>query len=262
MSVIKVIALNTFKENIRNRVLYVIIAIALLLVGFAVLLGEWSVFNKEYVIKSFSLSVLSISGLLLSIFIGVGLVQKEIQKKTVYTILTKPVHRASFIIGKYVGLIYIALCHITILSTAIAIVLWTSGGQFSLDLCFGVFLKGVEMALIIAMALFFSTIASPALSSFFTFGLYIAGHVLPEVIEQIAFTKKVGSESYSPVFESVIHFFQAVLPNLSMFDKSSEIVHSLPLNFGSVLVTGLYGVVYIFIFLSASIWWFNKKEFV
>ena len=96
-----IIALNTFRESVRNKVLYNIVFLAIALAFFSIILGEWSVFDRSYVIKSTTLSIMSLSGLLISVFVGISLVQKEIQGRTVLTLLSKPISRGVFLVGKY-----------------------------------------------------------------------------------------------------------------------------------------------------------------
>ena len=113
---IGIIALNTFRESIRDKILYNIGFLAIALTLFSIVLGEWSVFDRAYVIKSTTLSVMSLSGLLISIFVGISLVQKEIQRRTVLTLLSKPISRASFIVGKYFGLLAVVAVHLMLLT--------------------------------------------------------------------------------------------------------------------------------------------------
>ena len=113
---IAIIAHNTFRESIRDKILYNIVFLAIALTLFSIVLGEWSVFDRAYVIKSTTLSVMSLSGLLISIFVGISLVQKEIQRRTVLTLLSKPISRVTFIVGKYFGLLAVVAVHLTLLT--------------------------------------------------------------------------------------------------------------------------------------------------
>ncbi|MGL1900859.1 MAG: ABC transporter permease [Fibrobacterales bacterium] len=260
--VINTIAKNTFREHIRNRVLYVIGAIALFLIGFAHVLGDWAIFNRVYVVTSFTLSVMSLSGLLISIFIGVGLVHTELEKHTLYTIVTKPVSRTQFLLGKYIGLLYIIACHLTVLSMAFIIAVLLSGGAITVEHLWVLVLKGSEMALVIAIALFFSTFSSTALSAFFTFSLYVAGQTLPSVLEQIAFTKKIGSAHYSEVQDSIAHLLHAIVPDFTLFNRSHELIHAIPLSFCDVSTAFCYGLLYSILLLAGAAFWFHRKEFI
>ena len=111
---IAIIAHNTFRESIRDKILYNIVFLAIALTLFSIVLGEWSVFDRAYVIKSTTLSVMSLSGLLISIFVGISLVQKEIQRRTVLTLLSKPISRVTLIVGKYFGLLAVVAVHLAI----------------------------------------------------------------------------------------------------------------------------------------------------
>ena len=111
-----IIALNTFRESVRNKVLYNIVFLAIALAFFSIILGEWSVFDRSYVIKSTTLSIMSLSGLLISVFVGISLVQKEIQGRTVLTLLSKPISRGVFLVGKYLGLLAVIAIHLALLT--------------------------------------------------------------------------------------------------------------------------------------------------
>src|ERR1700677_3768495 len=100
-----VVAINTFREAVRDRVLYNLIFFALMMIGASILVGEISIGIERLVIVNLGLSAISIIGLVMSIFIGVGLVSKEIEKRTLYSLLSKPIRRSEFLVGKYGGLL-------------------------------------------------------------------------------------------------------------------------------------------------------------
>ena len=105
MGRIVTIALGAFKESVRERVLYNLIVFAFLMIGAAILLGSISVGVEQIILVNLGLAAISVFGLLIAIFIGIGLVSKEIDRRTIYNILSKPVTRAEFILGKYAGLL-------------------------------------------------------------------------------------------------------------------------------------------------------------
>ena len=174
---IGIIALNTFRESIRDKILYNIGFLAIALTLFSIVLGEWSVFDRAYVIKSTTLSVTSLSGLLISIFMGISLVQKEIQRRTVLTLLSKPISRASFIVGKYFGLLAVVAVHLMLLTAIYYVMLFLTGSAPTLSLLTAIYLIFCEMAVVIAVALLFSSFSSTVLSALFTLGVYFAGHL-------------------------------------------------------------------------------------
>ena len=253
---IGIIALNTFRESVRNKVLYNIVFLAIALAFFSILLGEWSVFDRAHVIKSTTLSIMSISGLLISVFVGISLVQKEIQGRTVLTLLSKPISRAVFIVGKYLGLLGVIAVYYVILAL--------TGSNPTLSLLNAVYLIFWEMAIVVAVALLFSTFSSPVLSALFTIGIYMAGRLSNELMEQVNFVRRVGEieGGQGVVLEKVASVIHAVFPGLYRFDISAYVVHNVALPTHYIFWNSLYALGYIGVFLAIASWWFSRRDFV
>lgn len=261
---IGIIALNTFRESVRNKILYNIVFLAVALAFFSILLGEWSVFDRSYVIKSTTLSIMSLSGLLISVFVGISLVQKEIQGRTVLTLLSKPIGRSVFIIGKYLGLLAVIAVHLALLSAVYYIILLCTHSGPTLSLLTAVYLIFCEMALVVAVALLFSTFSSPVLSALFTIGIYVAGRLSNELIEQVRFVRRMGEVdgTQSAVLEKAAEIIHAVFPGLYRFDVSAYVVHGVALPSCYVLWNSLYALGYVAVFLAIASWWFGRRDFV
>src|SRR6266568_7707 len=148
-----VVALNTFREAVRDRVLYNLVFFALLMMVAAIAVGQISIGIEQIVIVSLGLSAISVIGLLISVFLGVALVSKEMDKRTLYALLAKPVRRWEFLLGKFGGLV---------LTLAVNFIL-------------------LKLALIVALALLFSCFTTPLLAILFTTGLYIVGLYVQEL---------------------------------------------------------------------------------
>ena len=221
---IGIIALNTFRESIRDKILYNIGFLAIALTLFSIVLGEWSVFDRAYVIKSTTLSVMSLSGLLISIFVGISLVQKEIQRRTVLTLLSKPISRASFIVGKYFGL----------------------------------------LAVVIAVALLFSSFSSTVLSALFTLGVYFAGHLSDQLLEQVRFATRMGelNGTSSMLFQKAAEVIHAIFPGLYRYNVTTYVVHGVALPDMYVFWNSVYALGYIGVFLAIASWWFSRRDFL
>lgn len=261
---IGIIALNTFRESARNKVLYNIVFLAVALAFFSILLGEWSVFDRSYVIKSTTLSIMSLSGLLISVFVGISLVQKEIQGRTVLTLLSKPISRAVFIVGKYLGLLAVIAVHLALLTVVYYVILALTHSNPTLSLLLAVYMVFCEMAIVIAVALLFSTFSSPVLSALFTIGVYAAGRLSGELMEQVHFVRRMGEVNGSGgVFlEKVAEVVHAVFPGLYRFDISAYVVHGVALPDFYVFWNSLYALGYIGVFLAVASWWFSRRDFV
>jgi ABC-type transport system involved in multi-copper enzyme maturation permease subunit len=258
------IAQNTFRESIRDKILYNIIFLAVGLVAFTIILGEWSVFDRAHVIKTTTLTIMSFSGLLISVFIGISLVQKEIQKRTVLTLLSKPIYRIEFIVGKYFGLLAVITVNLALLTGIFYLILWATHSSPSLDLLQAVYLIFCEMAIVIAVALLFSSFSSPVLSALFTLGIYIAGHLSDQLLEQVRFVQRMGEiqGAESAVLERAAAIIHAVFPGLYRYNVSGYVVYQIPLPDHYLLWNSLYALGYIGIFLVVASWWFSRRDFL
>src|SRR6266487_2939247 len=173
------IATNTFREAVRDRVLYNLIAFALLMTGAAVLVGQISIDIEKLVVINLGLTAISLFGIVIAIFIGIGLVSKEIEKKTLYTVLAaRPVRRREFMAGKFLGLVMTLTVNALLMSVGFfAAVLYVSHGlgRGDLPLVTAIYFILLEFVLITALALLFSTFSTPVFSSIFAFAIFAIG---------------------------------------------------------------------------------------
>ncbi|MCQ2090531.1 MAG: ABC transporter permease [Fibrobacter sp.] len=261
---IGIIALNTFRESIRDKILYNIVFLAIALTLFSIVLGEWSVFDRSYVIKSTTLSVMSLSGLLISIFVGISLVQKEIQRRTVLTLLSKPISRAAFIVGKYLGLLAVVAVHLAILTCIFYLMLTVINADPTFSLLTAVYLIFCEMAVIIAVALLFSSFSSTVLSALFTLGIYFAGHLSNQLLEQVRFASRMGemNATSTALFEKAAVVIHAVFPGLYRFNVTNYVVHGVVLPDMYLFWNTIYALGYVGVFLAIASWWFSRRDFL
>jgi ABC-type transport system involved in multi-copper enzyme maturation permease subunit len=261
-----IIASNTFRESVRDKILYNIVFVAVALSIFSIVLGEWSVFDRAHVIKAITLSLMSLSGLLISVFVGISLVQKEIQGRTVLTLLSKPLHRAEFIIGKYLGLLGVMGTHLTLLTGVFFVILWGTGSQPEFLLLKAVYLIFWEMAIVIAVAMLFSSFSTPVLSSLFTLGVYAAGHLTDQLLAQVRFVKQVVAsevvQQNSQLMEFMAVWAHRLLPGLYRYNISQQVIHHLPIPELYFFWSTLYAIGYVGILLSVASWWFGRRDFL
>ena len=173
-----VVAVNTFREAVRDRVLYNLVFFALVMIGAAILVGQISIGIERLVIVNLGLSAISIFGLVMAVFIGVGLVSKEMEKRTLYSLLAKPVRRWEFLVGKYAGLLLTLAVNTSFMTLGLAAALFYVGRPFVQSdgsILIAVYFILLELALVTALALFFSCFSSPMLSTLFTLGIYVTG---------------------------------------------------------------------------------------
>jgi ABC-type transport system involved in multi-copper enzyme maturation permease subunit len=253
MRAIYEIALNTFKETIRNHVVYMVLLFVVVLIVLSVSFGDWSVFARIQVIEDFGLATMSMSGLLVAVFIGVGMLSKEISSKTVYHVITKPVTRNQFILGKFAGLLTVLVLNYAVMSVFFMGTLILFGAHIGWALFSAVVCIGAEMAVIISAALFFSTFTSSMLAALFSIAFYCAGH-LNDLIS-INFV----SQSWS-LFLVILKILYYLLPNLEHFNIRNHVVYqsALPTEYTFLAVT--YGCLYVILFLTCSCIIFRKKD--
>ncbi len=256
-SKIAVIALNTFRESVRDRVLYNLILFVLLLVCASVFISELSINQETKFIATLGLSSMLVFGALIAIFIGVGLVYKEIDKRTIYNLLSKPVHRHEFIVGKYFGLCMTLLVNTAVmtLGTELALVYVNQGlVPLQLSVLSAAYLIYLELALLVAVALMFSTFSTPMLAALYTFAVYVIGHFSADL-------KLAAELSESTVVRGVLTVLYYVVPNLSNFGFITEASHGQVVPLRMAVSATVYAIVYISILLSASVLIFQRRNF-
>lgn len=266
MKSILTVAWNAYRESVRDKILYNLALFAVGLILFSILLGEWSVFARENVIKDFTLSVMSLFGLLMAVFVGIQLIQKELQRKTVLTLLAKPLPRWHFIVGKYLGLLVVLAINLAGMTLCFFFVLLYVGTAPDKSLLLAIYLIFVEMAVITAVALLFSAFSTPMLSALFTLGVYIAGHLSGDILNHLAFVQKYGDRlpggSASIGMEKIARAVYFLIPNLENFNISARVVYHLPLGPHYALFTTLHGLCFIAAYLLIACLWFNKRDFI
>ena len=256
-SKIAVIALNTFRESVRDRVLYNLILFVLLLVCASVFISELSINQETKFIATLGLSSMLVFGALIAIFIGVGLVYKEIDKRTIYNLLSKPVHRHEFIIGKYFGLCMTLLVNSAVmtLGTELALVYVNHGlVPLQLSVLSAAYLIYLELALLVAVALMFSTFSTPMLAALYTFAVYVIGHFSADL-------KLAAELSESVVVRGLLTVLYYIVPNLSNFGFITEASHGQVVPLRMAVSATVYAIVYISILLSASVLIFQRRNF-
>ncbi len=267
MRAVAAVAVNVFKESVRDRVPYNLVLFATLLIGSSYLLGQLTAGQDVKIIKDLGLAATSVFGLFIAIFIGIGLVSKEVEKRSIYALLAKPVSRPQFIAGKYAGLVLTLAVNVSVMTVALYAVLaymnWTTPPQVRAAwgtpaadpaLLKAIALIFLELMLITAIALFFSTFSSPILSAALTFGLYIAGQFNADLRN---FDRIVESQTAARLARGVYH----VVPDLSAFDIKTEVVHGLAVAPGYFASTALYGAAYIAALLLAATFIFSRRDF-
>jgi Cu-processing system permease protein len=186
MGVIGVIAVNAFRESLRDKILYNLVLFAGLLIGLSVVLADLSITEHHKVIADMGLAAINLIGVIIAMFVGISLVNKEIERRTIYTIMARPISRSCFIIGKYFGLALTLLVNMSVMLAVFLFTLWLYHVPIEPSLFQAVQLMFVEILVVTAIALFFSTFTSSTLSAIFTLGLYVIGHLTADLRAMVA----------------------------------------------------------------------------
>jgi ABC-type transport system involved in multi-copper enzyme maturation permease subunit len=251
------IARNTFREAVRDRVLYNLVLFVLLLTAAAIFVGELSGGQERKIIVDLGLSAMLLFGVFIAIFVGVGLVYKEIERRTVYAIFSKPIGRGEFLIGKYLGLCLTLLVNVLIMGAGVSLALvYVSRGwdPLAFSIWPAILLIYVELMILTGVALLFSSFSSPALSALLTFFVFIIGHFSADLR---TLANSMGSGVARLLFAALYY----LLPNLANLSFITPAAHGqLPLP-SQVAVVILYSLVYIVIILAAATMIFSRRNF-
>ena len=255
MRLILSIAKNTFREAVRDRVLYNLVFFVLLIVACAILLGDLTDGQEARTIVNIGLNAMLLFGTFIAIFVGVGLVSKEIEKRTVYAIFSKPVGRGQFIVGKYLGLCLTLLVNTMVMGVGVTLALLAvHGGVLVAPIWGAIGLIFFELAIITAVAIVFSSFSSPSLSALLTFLIFIIGHLSSSLRD---FATALGSRFASFVFDAIYY----ILPNLSVFSFRTEAANGLMQPTSVFLAAAGYAIAYAAVLLAISIAIFRTRNF-
>ena len=256
MKRVGIVALNTFREAVRDRVLYSLVFFGLLMMAAAVLVGQISIGIEDTVIVTLGLSAISMIGLLIAVFIGVALVSKEMDKCTLYALLAKPVRRWEFLLGKFGGLVLTLAVNTGAMALGLLVVMLYV--KHSLQRSDAVVLVAVyfillKLALVVALALLFSCFTTPLLAILFTVGLYIVGLYVQEL-------RDLPFEVMSPAMSSFTKWLSYLLPNFENFNVMAMAAHGRAVPGAFILQNTLYAVVYCVIVLTAAAAVFSRRN--
>ena len=256
MNRVAVVAWNTFREAVRDRVLYNLVFFALIMMTAAVLVGQISIGIEQIVIVSLGLSAISFIGLLMAIFIGVGLVSKEMDKRTLYALLAKPVRRWEFVAGKFAGLVLTLILNTAAMAVGLFLALLYvkhSLERSDTAVLVGVYFIVLKLALVVALALLFSCATTPLLSTLYTAGLYIAGQYIQQM-------RTLRTDLMNPALAKFMRWISYVLPNFDNFDVVGAAAHGRALPAALIWQNTLYAALYCLIVLLAAAAVFSRRN--
>ncbi len=249
------IGFNTFREAVRDRVLYNLVFFALLLVGFTPLFGKISIGVERIVLVNFGLTAISLFGVVIAIFIGTGLVSKEIDKKTLYTVLSRPVRRWEFIIGKYFGLAGTLVVNTFFMAIGFFIALLYVTHAFTRgdgQLLTALYFIGLELLMVTSIAMLFSTFSSPLFSAVFSFSMFVIGSFVEDLRGFANITE--GSTRWIALAISYL------VPNFGAMNVVAQVAQQQPVGGMLIASNSLYAFLYSAAALSAAILIFEQRD--
>jgi ABC-type transport system involved in multi-copper enzyme maturation permease subunit len=249
------IASNTFREAVRDRVLYNLIAFALLLSGAAILVGQISIEIERLVVVNLGLTAVSLFGVVIAIFIGIGLVSKEIERRTLYTVLSRPVRRWEFIVGKFFGLAGTLVVNTFFMAIGVFAALFYVAHKFSgadASIFIALYFIILEFLIICSLSLLFSSFSSPLLSAVFAFSLFVIGSFADDLRGFAYLTH--GTTRWIATGAAYL------VPNFSTLNVISAVAHEQSIGSQLVLQNTLYALFYTAMALSGAVLIFERRN--
>lgn len=249
------ITLNTFREAVRDRVLYNLIVFVLILLASAPLFSQISIDIERLMLVNLGLSAISLFGVVIAIFIGTGLVSKEIEKKTLYTILSRPVRRWEFILGKYFGLVLTLVTNTAFMTVGFfaALFLYTRPlTRSDAGLLVAIYFIVLEFLIVTALTLLFSSFSSPIFSALFSFALFVIGTFSEDLRNFAAMAHGVSKWGAS--------LAAWVVPNFASLNVISQVAHKQPVGGSVVLFNTAYALLYSAAVTAGAVLIFDRRN--
>ena len=247
------IATHTVREAIRNKLLYTLLFFSVLVIAAAVVIASLSYVEGHRIIQDIGLASIRLFSLGIAVFVGVGLIHGEVERRTIYTILSKPVSRGDFLLGKFLGLLLTVWLQLGLMAIAFGAVSLGSGAPLSGGHALALLLIAGELIVLVALATFFSSFTTPMLSALFTLGIWAAGQLSRDLLA-------LAKQGDDPSLVAVARVLYRVLPDLASFDLTLQAVHGLPIAPAEVGLPLLYGLAYASVLLIGAIAIFRRRD--
>lgn len=255
-----VIAKNTIKEFVRNKILYLVVWLSVWLIFLSMVLSKLALSEEQKIILDFSLSVIEIFGLITTLFLWTSLLYNEISKNTILLILSKNNSRKDFIIGKYLGFVLVILLLYMIMSLAFILVLWIHQIGFNIYYFVAIFLSFIKISVVLAFIVFFSTFISPIVTLFLTLWIYLISHMTAFLKFYTIVAKKIEKWSFA---ETIINFIYYIFPNFQDLSMKEHLISPFLWNYtpAHIFLSTWANILYIIILLILAVYLFRKREF-
>jgi Cu-processing system permease protein len=249
---IAAVAANTFRETVRERVLYNLVFFAMVMTLAGLLLGQLSIRQDEKIIKDIGLAAIDLFGTAIALIMGVGLVSKEIERRSLYPLLAKPLTRSEFFLGKFTGLAFTLLVNVSAMTAGLYATLLATQRSASLDLLSGIFPLYLGFLLVVALAMFFSTVTSSTLSAVCTLGLALGGRY-SDVIRNI---REVAPEAPTLVVNALYY----AVPNFRNFDFKTQVAYGESVSIEVLGWVAIYALIYLATVLGVGLAIFRRRD--
>ena len=238
-SILKIFAIarNTYRESVREKIWLVVLLFGVVIIASSFFLSPLAVGAKQKIILDVGLASISILSVVMSILVGSTLLHKEIEKRAIYLILTRPVNRFEYLVGKLSGMVATISVLMAVMTIIFLVTAYFGGSQINTKVIAAIYLSLLEVALVSSIIVFFSTFTTPVLTSVFTLCLFISGNLSGDLR---TFAQKFGS----PTVRWIMDFLYYTLPNFKVFNLRHEAVHDLPFNFQDLYHVTIYAFVY------------------
>jgi ABC-type transport system involved in multi-copper enzyme maturation permease subunit len=251
---IGVIALNTFRENLRDKILYNLLLFAVLLIGGSAVLGKLTIMEHDKIMTDAGLAAINMVGVAIATFVGIGLVSKEIERRTIYTIIARPIRRLDFLLGKYLGLVTTLAVNMAIMLLVYLAVLSFNHIPLHASLLQAAQLMFLEMMIVTATALLFSTFSTPSLSAMLTVGLYVVGHLMSDL-------RGIAEKSTNDIMKGIITGLYYICPNLEMLNIKGQAAAGVSVMWSYQAIATAYGLFYSALLLAIACLIFERRDF-
>jgi len=255
------IARNTFKEAIRNRILYGFLFFGIALLAGALAFGALSVQEEERLTLDLGLAGISLLGMFMAVFVGGNLLYKEIERKTVFSVLPRPIRRYHWLVGKYLGIVATLAIMILLMATGLWIMGRIKGGIWHESVSYAMILIFFEMCVVVGISVFFSSFSTPFVAALLTLGVFAVGRLVPEI-------RQLAATSESPAMQFFCKLLARIVPNLrylyisgSEYDGTHVSVHANFVDGAYVAWGGVYAIAYVTILLFVASLIFSRREF-
>lgn len=248
------IASNTFREAIRNKLLYALLGFGILMIGSGILVSSLSYVEVDEILQDVGMGAIRFFSAGIAIFVGIGLIHNEVDRRTIFTILSKPVSRSEFLIGKWAGLTFMVWLELALMGLAFALVSKLAGAPLEIEHALAVLLVGFELMVLVAVATLFSSFTTPILASLFTVGLWVIGHLSRDLYA-------LGQQSEVASVSRMAELIFVLVPDFEVFNKTLEAVHGLPIAANDVGLALVYAMGYTTCTLILGSMIFSRRDF-